>query len=117
MKKKRVLITGITGMVGSHLLDYLYKNTNWEIYGFIRWRSNLENISHHINKINKKKRIYLLYGDIRDSFSVDQAIKQSKPHYVFHLAAQSYPQTSFTSPIDTFNTNINGTFITTKKRF
>lgn len=109
--KKKVLITGITGMVGSHLLDYLIKRTNWNIYGLIRWRSNLENISHLIKNINENKRINLIYGDIRDSFSIDRAIKESKPDFVFHLAAQSYPQTSFASPIDTFNTNINGTLI------
>ena len=46
--KKKVFITGITGMVGSHLLDFLIKNTNWEIHGLIRWRSSLENIEDHI---------------------------------------------------------------------
>ena len=46
---KKALITGITGMVGSHLADYLLENTNWQIFGTIRWRSNLENINHLIN--------------------------------------------------------------------
>ena len=55
MKKKVALITGITGMVGSHLLDFLLENTNWDIHGVARWRSNLENIEHHLDKINKKK--------------------------------------------------------------
>ena len=54
MKKKIAFITGITGMVGSHLLDYLIKNTNWEIHGLVRWRSSLENIEDHIENINKK---------------------------------------------------------------
>ena len=35
ISSKRVFITGITGMVGSHLLDYLLNNTDWEIHGFI----------------------------------------------------------------------------------
>ena len=34
--KKRVLITGITGMVGSHLADFLLEKTDWEIYGMCR---------------------------------------------------------------------------------
>ena len=42
---KRALITGITGMVGSHLLDYLLEKTDWEIHGMLRWRSPLDNIS------------------------------------------------------------------------
>ena len=62
-------------MVGSHLLDYLIKNTNDEIHGLIRWRSNLENIEHHINLINKKKE-FLHYGDLTDNKSLDEIIKK-----------------------------------------
>jgi GDP-mannose 4,6-dehydratase len=105
----RVFITGITGMVGSHLLDYLIKNTDWEIHGLIRWRSSLENISSHLDAINRNERIFLHYGDLNDSYSLNNVISIIKPNYVFHLAAQSYPLTSFNSPEDTFNTNILGT--------
>ena len=42
---KKVLITGIAGMVGSHLTDYILENTDWEVYGFCRWNDNLENIA------------------------------------------------------------------------
>ena len=111
MKKKVALITGITGMVGSHMLDYLLEKTKWDIHGVLRWRSNLENIEHHLDKVNKKKRIKLFYSDIRDPISVQETFKKSKPNYVFHLAAQSYPLTSFTSPLDTMQTNIQGTNI------
>ena len=45
---KKALITGITGMVGSHLVDYLLENTKWEILGIVRWRSPLDNIEHLI---------------------------------------------------------------------
>ena len=106
---KKVFITGITGMVGSHLLDYLFKKTNWNIYGLIRWRSPLENINSHIKNINLKKRVFLEYGDIREAHSLDSIIKNIKPDYVFHLAAQSYPRTSFDMPADTYETNTIGT--------
>jgi GDPmannose 4,6-dehydratase len=102
-------ISGITGMVGSHLADYLIENTDWNIHGLIRWRSPLDNISQQIKEINSKNRIKLFYGDLRDSMSVDDAIKSSKPDYVFHLAAQSFPKTSFTAPLDTLETNVQGT--------
>jgi GDPmannose 4,6-dehydratase len=106
---KKALITGITGMVGSHLADFLLENTDWEIYGMCRWRSPLDNISHLIERINKKDRLHLLYGDLRDYISIHDVMKKSQPDYIFHLAAQSYPQTSFESPLDTFETNIQGT--------
>lgn len=106
---KNCFITGITGMVGSHLVDFLLKNTDWNIYGLLRWNEDIFNIRHHIEKINKKERIFLLYGDLNDYSSLNNAIKFSKPDYIFHLAAQSYPKTSFDSPIETLQTNIIGT--------
>ncbi|MCE3239432.1 MAG: rmd, partial [Gammaproteobacteria bacterium] len=54
-------------------------------------------------------RVHLIYGDLRDSDSIDNAVRLANPDYVFHLAAQSYPQTSFTAPLDTYETNIQGT--------
>jgi len=106
---KNVLITGITGMVGSHLADYLLKNTDWFIYGMCRWRSPLENIKHLLPKIELKDNIELVYGDLNDYASLINVIDTSKPNYIFHLAAQSYPLTSFESPLETLNTNILGT--------
>jgi GDP-mannose 4,6-dehydratase len=106
---KKVFITGITGMVGSHLLDYLVKKTKWQIHGLIRWRSPIDNLSNHIKSINNKKRIFLHYGDIREQHSTDNIIKEIKPDYVYHLAAQSYPKTSFDMPADTYETNTIGT--------
>jgi len=106
---KNVLITGITGMVGSHLADYLLKNTDWKIYGFCRWNDSLENIEHLSDEINNTDRIELIYGDLNDLASLIDTVEKSKPNYVFHLAAQSYPQTSFTAPLETLDTNILGT--------
>jgi GDP-mannose 4,6-dehydratase len=103
------LITGITGMVGSHLVDYLIENTDWDIYGFIRWNDRLDNLEHHFDRINKKDRIFLINGDLNDLPSVVKAVEQSEADYVFHLAAQSYPKTSFDAPLETLQTNILGT--------
>ncbi|MDA8668177.1 GDP-mannose 4,6-dehydratase [Alphaproteobacteria bacterium] len=110
MKKNKVaFITGITGMVGSHLADYIINNSDWEIVGLIRWRSPLNNISHLLSGINENKRIKLVYGDLKDSISIDKALEEIRPDYVFHLAAQSFPKTSFDAPLDTMDTNIQGT--------
>jgi len=107
--KNRALITGFTGMVGSHLADFLIENTDWEIYGFCRWNDSLENIEHLSKRINNKDRIHLIYGDLNDLSSLIAAVEKASPNFVFHLAAQSYPQTSFDAPIDTLQTNIIGT--------
>ena len=106
---KRALITGMTGMVGSHLADYLLENTEWDIFGMQRWRSPLDNIMHLMERINHHDRVFVEYGDLNDQASLITVLEKVKPDYIFHLAAQSYPMTSFTAPIDTLNTNILGT--------
>jgi GDP-mannose 4,6-dehydratase len=105
----KALITGITGMVGSHLADYLLEHTDWDVYGVCRWRSPLENVNHLLDRVNRHDRVFFDYADLNDQMSLMTVIRKIKPDYVFHLAAQSYPLTSFTAPIDTLNTNILGT--------
>lgn len=105
----KALITGITGMVGSHLADFLLEHTDWDVYGACRWRSPLDNVSHLLDRANQKDRVFFEYADLNDQVSLLNLIRNVKPDYIFHLAAQSYPRTSFTAPIDTMNTNILGT--------
>ena len=96
-------------MVGSHLADYLLDNTEWDIHGLMRWIDDIKNISHLSDKINNNNRVYLHNGDLNDFASLISVINKAKPDYIFHLAAQSYPKTSFNSPIETLQTNIVGT--------
>ncbi len=96
-------------MVGSHLADYILQQTDWDIFGMCRWRSPLDNVSHLLERVNSKDRLFFVDGDLTDYISLVHAINQAKPDYVFHLAAQSYPSTSFTSPIQTMDVNILGT--------
>ena len=63
---KKAVISGITGMVGSHLADYLLENTDWEVYGLVRWNDKMDNIEHLMPLINNKERIHLLNADIND---------------------------------------------------
>jgi GDPmannose 4,6-dehydratase len=109
MGAPRALITGITGMVGSHLAEFLLEHTDWEIVGMCRWRSPLDNLVNIAGRINSGDRASLLYGDLRDTMSINNVVAQARPDYVFHLAAQSFPRTSFDSPLDTMDTNVQGT--------
>ena len=109
MAKPRALITGITGMVGSHLAEYLLEHTDWDVIGMCRWRSPLDNLVNIAPRINAKDRASLLYGDLRDTLSIQNVVAAARPDYVFHLAAQSFPRTSFDSPLDTLDANVQGT--------
>ena len=105
----KALITGVTGMVGSHLVDFLLNETEWDIYGVCRWRSPMDNVEHLLTRVNNKDRVFFEYADLNDQVSLCTVLNRVKPDYIFHLAAQSYPKTSFDSPIETMNTNILGT--------
>lgn len=106
---KRALITGITGMVGSHLADFILENTDWEVHGMLRWADSTKNIDHLATRVNSKDRVYLHNADLNDFASLITLVNKVKPDYVFHLAAQSYPKTSFDSPLETLQTNVIGT--------
>ena len=106
---RRILITGITGQVGSQLADYVLENTSYEVIGMMRWQEPMDNLYHLNDRINCKDRISIYYADLNDFSAVARMIRDICPDYVSHLAAQSYPKTSFNIPIETLQTNIIGT--------
>ena len=102
----RVLITGITGFVGRHMADYLLKNVpDVKVFATRRWRSRDDNIKHFYGD----DRVKFIEADLTDRGSLHGAIKMSKPDIVYHFAAQSFPETSFITPVMTLTTNIIGT--------
>jgi GDP-4-dehydro-6-deoxy-D-mannose reductase len=99
---RRVLVTGVTGFAGSHLVDYMLTRGDCEIYGIQRWRSRTENIEHFMD------RITLLECDLRDASSTRDTLEKVRPDWIFHLAAQSFVPTSWTAPSESLTTNILG---------
>jgi len=100
----KVLITGVTGMVGSHLADYILDHhPGVEVHGLIRWRSPLDNIR------RIESRVTLHQGELRDLNSLVLVLQRVRPDWIFHLAAQSYVTVSFVAPADTIHTNVIGT--------
>ncbi len=106
---KTILITGITGQVGSQLADFVLENTAYHVVGIMRWQEPMDNLYHLTERINRKDRISLRYADLNDYSALARIIKVVQPDYISHLAAQSYPKTSFDIPIETLQTNIVGT--------
>ena len=99
----KVMITGITGFAGSHLVEFLMTLEGLEIYGIRRWRSRTEHIDHLADTIVMEE------CDLRDSTSVMRIIQKIRPDRIFHLAAQSFVPTSWHAPGESLSTNILGT--------
>jgi GDP-4-dehydro-6-deoxy-D-mannose reductase len=98
----RVLITGFTGFVGSHLADYLIARGDIEVFGMQRWRSRQENVEHLGTKVRRVE------CDLRDAAAVRRALREVRPDRIFHLAAQSYVPTSWLIPGETLSGNVLG---------
>jgi GDP-4-dehydro-6-deoxy-D-mannose reductase len=95
----RLLITGITGFVGSHMAEYALAH-GAEVFGSSRWRSRTENIEH------LRPQIKLIECDLRDLASVRGLLETTEPTHVVHLAAQSFVGASWQTPAETLSTNI-----------
>jgi GDP-4-dehydro-6-deoxy-D-mannose reductase len=100
MVAMRVLITGITGMAGSHLAEYCLARGDVEVVGTVRWRSPRDNIAGFAD------RVRLVDTDLRDQAGVRRLLEQVRPDAIFHLAAQSYVPQSWAGPADTLTTNV-----------
>ena len=102
-----ILITGGTGFVGSHMVDYILKyaiRPDQKVYCTKRWMEDTKNLDH----IDHDSFEYI-DCDLLDGMSVKRAVEISKPEKVFHFAAQSFPEVSFKTPVVTLQTNIIGT--------
>lgn len=106
---KKILITGLTGQVGSQLADYILDNTHYDVVGMMRWQEPMDNLYHLSDRINRGDRISVFYADLNDFSAMSRMLRKIRPEFISHLAAQSYPKTSFNIPIETLQTNIIGT--------
>ncbi len=93
-KKRRALITGITGQDGSYLAEFLLSK-DYEVYGIVRRSSTepFERIAHIQDKL------HLIQADLTDQVSVIEAVEEAEPDEVYNLAAQSFVPTSWKQPI------------------
>lgn len=107
---KKALITGITGQDGSYLAEFLL-NKNYEVHGLRRRSSsfNTERIDHiYKDPIQKSTNLYLHYGDMTDTSSINQLVKSIEPDEIYNFAAQSHVAVSFENPEYTANSDALG---------
>lgn len=103
--QKVVLITGVSGQDGSHMVDYLLKTTDHIIFGGVRRLSvqNYENLEHI-----SSSRFHLVNFDLTDSTSISSLLQAINPDYFINFAAQSYVASSWDFALQTWETNTTG---------
>lgn len=94
VKKRKAIITGITGQDGSYLAEFLLSQ-DYEVYGMVR-RSSTETFE-RIEPIISD--ITLIQGDLLDQVSLIRMIKKIRPSEIYNLAAQSFVPASFDQPV------------------
>jgi GDPmannose 4,6-dehydratase len=103
---KKVLITGITGQDGSYMTDFLLGSTNFEIFGMVR-RSSKPDYS-NLKLSLKNPRFKMVVGDLSDSQSIENLVREINPDYFINLAAQSFVGSSWQIPEQTFDVTALG---------
>ena len=103
----RFLVTGITGFAGPHLANLLLDEGH-DVFGLVRGSNGNQADVLDIIPLEEFQKITWLFGDLTDYCSLENIFKKYQFDGVFHLAAQSHPPTSFTNPVCTFSTNVQG---------
>lgn len=102
-----ILITGITGFIGAHLAERLSEDKNNNIYGLFRSVKNESTFN--ALKLDERKNINLLLGDISNYSNFENILVQYDINNVYHLASQAIVKTAAKAPLATYATNVFGT--------
>ena len=112
MKQKKILITGGAGFIGHHLIEFFLKNTQYKIISMDRldYAGSYNRISQIIKSNNKwKKRLQIVWHDLRAEINPIVEKQISKPDIILHLAAASHVDRSIKDPMSFVLDNVVGT--------
>lgn len=102
----KVIITGISGMDGPHMADFLLANTDLEIIGILRRQSNPNTVNY--KHLIGNPRFKIVSADITDPVAINNLVQEHKPEYFFNFCAQSHVFESWVAPVMTFEVNAMG---------
>jgi GDPmannose 4,6-dehydratase len=107
VNNKNILITGISGFVGSYIAKMLI-DQGAKVYGILRRRADGA-VPSNLKRLGIAREVHLLEGDLENISSLGSALSVSRPDIVFHLGAQSFVPRSFIDPLETMSGNCGGT--------
>jgi nucleoside-diphosphate-sugar epimerase len=101
--RTRALVTGVSGMIGSHVAKELSRDPCVDLFGLVRPRSNLDTLSGVLS------RVELVVGDLTDAHRMLDVISTVRPTHIYHMGAQAINGISYENPGVTVDTNVRGT--------
>ena len=101
--RTRVLVTGISGMIGSHVARELVRRPCYDVFGLVRPRSNLDTL------VGVLPLLTLVTGDLADAHRMEDVVAEVRPDYLYHFAAQAINGISYANADVTVDVNVRGT--------
>ena len=106
MKVRKVIVTGILGQDGANMAEYLLRDPNCRVFGMMR-RSANPNYENTRN-FDSHKNFKFVFGDLTDTISIENLVKNIKPDYLINFAANSFVGCSWDMPLHVMDVNANG---------
>jgi FlaA1/EpsC-like NDP-sugar epimerase len=115
LHRKRILITGAAGSIGSEIVRQLSKFDIGLIILCDQSESALHELHLELEEGNKHKNFHAFVGDVRDEQRMDTLFSTYKPHYVYHAAAYKHVPLMEDNPAEAIKANVLGTKIIADK--
>jgi dTDP-glucose 4,6-dehydratase len=108
---KRVLLTGISGFIGSNAMEYILENTDWDVVGIASWEHKgvPTRISESKAYMKHKDRVTIITHDLVSNITNDLEDRIGKIDYIVHMASSSHVDRSISDPVDFVENNISST--------
>lgn len=106
---KTVLLTGISGFAGSHIMEEILVSTDWDIIGIASWKHKGEprRIIDSVHYKDNKKRVRIITHDLRSPFTEITKKDIGKIDYIINNASESHVDRSISSPVDFIKNNVD----------
>jgi len=105
----RVLLTGVGGFIGSHVLSHILKTTDWEVVGVASWthKGTPERIEEDENYQENKHRVTIITHDLSAPFTEQTKKRIGKVDYILNIASDSHVDRSIEEPVPFIQNNVN----------
>lgn len=107
---KRIILTGVSGLVGSHVLKHILKNTDWHVLGIASWKhkGTPERVEWAVHDVSGwRDRVEIITHDLISPFTETTIQRMGQVDYILNLASETHIPRSISEPVYFFQNNVN----------